>query len=67
LASRWFGISTHRLDCRAHVRAGLDEQTFVERKCPNPYIYKPEQELITKDFPTKLQLQQLFPNARFEE
>jgi phytanoyl-CoA hydroxylase len=45
----------------------LDEQTFVERKYPNPYIYKPEQELITKDFPTTLQLQQLFRNLRFEE
>jgi hypothetical protein len=39
----------------------LDERTFVERKYPNPYIYKPEQELITKDFPTKANLQRVFP------
>jgi phytanoyl-CoA hydroxylase len=38
----------------------LDEPTFIERKYPNPYVYKPEQELVTKDFPTKAQLQQSF-------
>src|ERR1043166_965013 len=27
----------------------LAEPTFIERKYPNPYIYKPEQDLITKD------------------
>ena len=38
----------------------LDEPSFIERKYPNPYIYKPQQELITKDFPSKVQLQHLF-------
>jgi ectoine hydroxylase-related dioxygenase (phytanoyl-CoA dioxygenase family) len=38
----------------------LDEPTFIERKYPNPYIYKPEQDLITEDFPSKVQLQDLF-------
>src|SRR4051812_17745904 len=45
----------------------LDEQTFIERKYPNPYTYKPEQELLTKEFPTQLQLRQLFPSSGREE
>jgi ectoine hydroxylase-related dioxygenase (phytanoyl-CoA dioxygenase family) len=45
----------------------LAEPTFVERKYPNPYIYKPEQELITKDFPSKTQLRQLFQSERSEK
>ena len=35
----------------------LAEPTFIERKYPNPYIYKPEQDLITKDFPDPKQIQ----------
>lgn len=30
----------------------INEQTFIDRKYPNPYIYKPQQDLITKDFPS---------------
>ena len=40
----------------------LEEPTFIERKYPNPYTYKPEQELLTKDFPTREQVQQVFRN-----
>lgn len=29
----------------------LDDSTFIERKFAHPYIYKPIEELITKDFP----------------
>lgn len=39
----------------------LEESTFVSRKYPNPYIYKPQQELVTKDFPSRDQLQKVFP------
>lgn len=38
----------------------LKESTFVRRKYPNPYIYKPQQELVTKDFPSIEQLQMFF-------
>jgi len=38
----------------------LNEPTFVERKYPNPYVYKPEQQLVTKDFPTVAQLKRFF-------
>ena len=31
----------------------LNEQTFIDRKYPNPYVYKPEQRLITDNFPDK--------------
>jgi phytanoyl-CoA hydroxylase len=39
----------------------LEDPTFVSRKYPNPYLYKPQQELITKDFPSLDQLQNMFP------
>ena len=39
----------------------LEESTFVSRKYPNPYIYKPQQELVTKDFPSLDQVQDVFP------
>jgi phytanoyl-CoA hydroxylase len=35
----------------------LEEPTFISRKYPNPYTYAPQQELITKDFPSTEQLQ----------
>jgi phytanoyl-CoA hydroxylase len=38
----------------------LEEPTFVSRKYPNPYIYKPQQELVTKDFPSIEELQKVF-------
>jgi hypothetical protein len=41
----------------------LEEPTFVSRKYPNPYIYKPQQELITKGFPSIEQLRHVFPLA----
>jgi phytanoyl-CoA hydroxylase len=60
--------TTNSIRWSCHFRYNdLAEQTFVERKYPNPYIYKPEQELITRDFPTKAQLQQVFQKARFEK
>ncbi len=30
----------------------LDEETFIRRGYPHPYVYKPQDELITPDFPS---------------
>jgi phytanoyl-CoA hydroxylase len=38
----------------------LEEPTFVSRKYPNPYTYAPQQELVTKDFPSTQELQKVF-------
>ena len=38
----------------------LNEQTFIDRKYPNPYVYKPEQRLITENFPDKPLLKRYF-------
>ena len=38
----------------------LEEPTFVERGLPHPYIYKPSEELITKDFPNPSLLDKIF-------
>lgn len=38
----------------------LDEPTFIERGYPMAYIYKPETELVTPDFPTVEQLKEVF-------
>lgn len=38
----------------------LDEPTFIERGYPMAYIYKPETELVTPDFPTVAQLREVF-------
>ncbi|MDB5122977.1 MAG: Phytanoyl-CoA dioxygenase [Mucilaginibacter sp.] len=38
----------------------LNEETFIKRKYPNPYIYKPQQELITNDFPSLSELEKIY-------
>jgi len=38
----------------------LNEETFIKRGYPNPYIYKPVQDLITPGFPKREQLQNVF-------
>lgn len=38
----------------------LDESTFIERGYPMAYIYKPEPELVTPDFPDVSQLKSIF-------
>jgi len=38
----------------------LDEQTFIDRGYPHPYLYKPQEDLITAGFPTKEMLSSLF-------
>ena len=38
----------------------LREPTFVARGFPHPYIYKPQEELITRDFPAPAQVADVF-------
>ena len=38
----------------------LEEEAFIERGYPHPYIYKPVQELLTPDFPVLNRVQKLF-------
>lgn len=38
----------------------LDEKTFLKRKFPHPYIYKPIENLITSDFPSKKEIINIF-------
>jgi phytanoyl-CoA hydroxylase len=38
----------------------LDEPTFIDRGYPMAYIYKPESELVTPDFPSVEQLHKVF-------
>jgi len=38
----------------------IQESTFIERGFPNPFIYKPQPDLMTPGFPDKKQLLELF-------
>ncbi|MEZ0608519.1 phytanoyl-CoA dioxygenase family protein [Fibrella sp. WM1] len=38
----------------------LAEPTFIERGYPMPYIYRPQDELITPDFPTSEQIREVY-------
>lgn len=38
----------------------LNETTFIERGYPHAYIYKPIDEMLTKDFPSQKQLNSIF-------
>lgn len=38
----------------------LREETFVARGFPHPYIYKPQEELITRDFPARARVAEVF-------
>src|SRR5262249_18294524 len=44
----------------------LAERTFIERGYPHPYLYKPQAELITPDFPDPEMLTELFRNGSKE-
>jgi hypothetical protein len=41
----------------------LNEATFVERGFPHSYIYRPQEELITKDFPRPAQVGAVFGSS----
>jgi phytanoyl-CoA hydroxylase len=38
----------------------IEEPSFIDRGFPNPFIYKPEPELITQGFPSKKQITDFF-------
>jgi len=53
--------STDSIRWSCHFRYNnLEEPTFIERGYPHPYIYKPQDELITPDFPAAGMLDELF-------
>jgi hypothetical protein len=59
---------TNSIRWSCHFRYNnLAEQTFIERGFPHPYLYKPQEELITPDFPSRAQVEEVFDrkiNAR---
>lgn len=53
--------TTNRIRWSCHFRYNnLSEQTFMERGYPHSFIYKPQEELITPDFPKEADLQRIF-------
>jgi hypothetical protein len=59
--------TTRSIRWSCHFRYNnLDEHTFIERGFPHPYLYKPQEELITPGFPSRKQIEQVFgaPTAR---
>ncbi len=42
----------------------LDDTSFIKRKFAHAYIYKPKEELITKDFPTKQDILEIYSNEK---
>lgn len=53
--------STERVRWSCHFRYNdMTERTFVERQFPNPYVYKPQQDLITPGFPAPSHLEHIF-------
>ena len=42
----------------------LDDETFINRKYAHPYIYKPIDELITPDFPSKEEILNVFESNK---
>jgi ectoine hydroxylase-related dioxygenase (phytanoyl-CoA dioxygenase family) len=52
---------TDSLRWSCHFRYNnLAERTFLERGFPHPYIYRPQEELITEGFPDRQALVDLF-------
>ena len=53
--------STEGLRWSCHFRYNnLREPTFIERGFPHPYIYKPQEELITENFPDKQLVERIY-------
>jgi ectoine hydroxylase-related dioxygenase (phytanoyl-CoA dioxygenase family) len=38
----------------------LCEPTFIDRRFPHPYLYKPQQDLITPNFPSSANVKKIF-------
>jgi len=53
--------TTNSIRWSCHFRFNnLEERTFVERGYPHPYLYKPQDDLITPGFPAPEMLDELF-------
>jgi hypothetical protein len=53
--------STEELRWSCHFRYNnLREPTFIERGFPHPYIYRPQEELITENFPDKQLVKRIY-------
>jgi ectoine hydroxylase-related dioxygenase (phytanoyl-CoA dioxygenase family) len=56
--------STDSIRWSCHLRYNnLGEETFIQRGYPHPYIYKPQQELITPEFPKGGQVEKVFSSS----
>jgi hypothetical protein len=52
---------TNSIRWSCHFRYNnLADETFIERGFPHPYLYKPQEELITPDFPSRDQVEAVF-------
>ena len=52
---------TNSIRWSCHFRYNnLQEPTFIDRGFPHPYIYRPQEDLITKDFPSQAQIFRTF-------
>jgi ectoine hydroxylase-related dioxygenase (phytanoyl-CoA dioxygenase family) len=59
---------TDRIRWSCHFRYNnLSEPTFVARGFPHPYLYRPQPELITADFPSSGQVGRVFSSNNHEE
>lgn len=59
---------TNRPRWSCHFRYNdLNENTFIARKYAHPYIYKPQEDLITSDFPDLQQIDKIFRNSGNEK
>jgi hypothetical protein len=55
---------TNSIRWSCHFRYNnLAEATFIERGFPHPYLYKPQEELISPDFPSRGQVEEVFDRA----
>jgi ectoine hydroxylase-related dioxygenase (phytanoyl-CoA dioxygenase family) len=61
LAHRSGTMTTDSIRWSCHFRYNnLHEKTFLERGFPHPYVYHPQTDLITKDFPASAQVKGVF-------
>jgi hypothetical protein len=52
---------TNSIRWSCHFRYNnLADETFIARGFPHPYLYKPQEELITPDFPSRDQVEAVF-------
>jgi phytanoyl-CoA hydroxylase len=55
---------TEKVRWSCHFRYNdLEEPTFIERGFPHPYLYKPQEELLTPNFPSVEAVREVYPEA----